>query len=346
MIRKKVVVGLSGGVDSSAALWLLKEQGYQAMGVTLKLPVWKTAGDTGRIKAAKIVCQKLCVPHQVIDCRTDFQRLVVDYFVSEFKSGRTPNPCVICNKKLKFPKLLEFAKKQGADLVATGHYAKVVAPPRLLLRAKDKNKDQSYFLAMLGQKELKRLIFPLGDYTKEQAYEIAKKQGYRELIQRHESQDFCYLANQDKNRFLENRLAGQSGPIVDQKGKVLGQHRGLHFYTRGQRHGLGLNGGVFHVLKLDTAGNKLIVTKNKKGLYQKEVIMSNWNFISNQSSKKAIKVKAKTRSTQPLQPATLYPPKNKRLRLVFNQPQFAITPGQFAVFYSGQTCLGGGEIAS
>jgi len=341
----KVIIGLSGGVDSTTALWLLKKQGLEPIGLTLRLPVWKTAGDTGQIKAVKRVCQKFDVPHYVLDCRRNFQRIVVDYFVKEFQRGQTPNPCMICNKKLKLPKLFEFAEKIGADFVATGHYARI-SPRRCLLRAKDKSKDQSYFLAMLAQKELKRLLFPLGDYTKKQVYQIAQKQGFDHLIQQHESQDFCYLENKNKNRFLESRLSIKPGPIIDQKGKVLGQHRGLYFYTLGQRHGLGLNGGVFYVLKLDTIKNRLIVTKNKKDLYQKEVVMDNWNFISGEPPKKPIKVMAKTRSSQSLAKATLYPPKTKFLRLVFDQPQFAITPGQFAVFYSGKTCLGAGAIGS
>lgn len=358
MKKAKVIVGLSGGIDSSTALWLLKKQGYQTVGVTLKLPVWRNPASTaGRIKAARAVCRQFGVPHHVLDCRQDFQSLVVDYFVDEFQAGRTPNPCLVCNQKLKFAKLLEFAGKEKADFIATGHYAKAVTLPRwrlttprkCLKMARDKTKDQSYFLAMLGQKELRRLLFPIGAYTKKQVYEIAEKQGFQASVQRQESQDFCYLAHQDKNRFLASRLASKPGPIMDPEGKVIGRHRGLHFYTRGQRHGLGLS-RLYYVLRLNPKTNALIITDNKQDLFQKEVIMTNWNFISGRPPKKLIKVQAKTRSTQPRQSAVLYPasPADKsavgQLRLIFDQPQFAITPGQFCVFYSSQTCLGGGTI--
>lgn len=362
MKKPRVVVGLSGGVDSTVALWLLQKQGYELIGVTLRLPVWKKKSDPGRIKAARAVCRWLAVPHQVIDCRQDFQRLVVDYFVNEFQVGQTPNPCLVCNQKLKFAKLLEFAEKEKADFVATGHYAKAVTLPRwrlttprkCLKMARDKSKDQSYFLAMLGQKELRRLLFPIGAYTKKQVYEIAKKQGFQASVQRQESQDFCYLAAKDKNRFLASRLASKPGPIIDQEGKVIGRHRGLHFYTCGQRHGLGLN-KLHYVLRLNLKTNALIITDNKQDLFQKEVVMTNWNFISGRPPKKLIKVQAKTRSTQPRQSAVLYPaspagkpagkPAVRQLRLVFDQPQFAITPGQFCVFYQGDVCLGGGVIS-
>ncbi len=369
------MVGLSGGVDSSVALWLLKKQGYQAIGLTLRLPVWAGTGENNicctiaGIRWVKRLCLKLEVPHFLLDCRQEFQQTVVDYFVQEYRQGRTPNPCVICNQKFRFPKFFEFAGQYQAEFIATGHYvknsklktqnSKVIYK---LLRAKDKTKDQSYFLARLGQRELSRTLFPLGDYTKKEVYQMAKKQGFHSPVQRQESQDFCYVDQKHKNDFLKEALGDRSGPIVDFKGKILGRHQGLHFYTLGQRHGLGLN-GLFYVQRLDAAQNTLVITRDRRDLYQKEVIMDNWNFISGPPHrraglppKKAIKVQAKTRSAQLLQPATLYPPKGKKLRLVFTQPQFAITPGQFCVFYvpseasaklgEGETCLGSGAITS
>lgn len=350
---EKVVVGLSGGVDSSVALLLLKKQGFSPIGLTLGLPVWEDAKSLMRenicctaegIRWVKKLCLKLEVPYFVLDCQEEFKKIVVDYFVKEYQEGRTPNPCMICNQYLRFPKFFEFAQKMKAKLVATGHYAR--KSKGKLMRAKDKNKDQSYFLAMLSQEDLSRLLFPLGDYTKKEVYQMAKKEGFEMVIQRPESQDFCYVTAKSKNFFLEKEIGSKPGPIVDTKGKILGEHQGLHFYTIGQRKGLELSGGPFYVLKLDVAKNTLIATRAKRQLYQKKVVLASWNFLSGEVPQKPIKLRAKTRYRQPLSKATLFPLKEKMLELIFDQPQFAITPGQYAVFYKGETCLGGGAIAS
>lgn len=367
---KRVVVGLSGGLDSSVALFLLKKQGFSPLGLTLKLPLWQDPQNRFRenlccttqgLRWAKKLCLKLNVPYYVLDVQKEFQEIVVDYFVKAYQKGETPNPCMICNKYFRFPKFFEFAEKVKADFVATGHYAKKSVISRQLsvvnyklLRAKDKNKDQSYFLSLLSQKELSRLLFPLGDYTKKEVRQIAQKQGFAFCVQRPESQDFCYLPYQAQESFLTEALGQKPGKILDQKGHVLGQHQGLHFYTLGQRKGLGLSGGPFWVFKLDVANNALIVSQNKKDLYQKQVFMTDWHFISGQPLKKPIKVLAKTRYRQPLSSATLFPLRKKILKLIFDQPQFAITPGQYAVFYlpaeasakagEGDVCLGAGKI--
>lgn len=368
MKKKKVVVGLSGGVDSSVALFVLKKQGFFPIGLTLHLPVWENSKNLMRenicckaesIRWVKKLCLKLEVPYFVLDCQKEFKKSVVDYFVKEYKKGRTPNPCMICNKYLRFPKFFEFAKKMKADFVATGHYARIISPPRCLpakggappprrclLRAKDKKKDQSYFLALLSQKELGHLIFPLGNYTKKEVYLIAKKEGFERAVQRPESQDFCYVTGRSKNFFLEEEIGQRPGPILDKQGKILGNHQGLHFYTFGQRKGLKLAGGPFYVLRLDVQKNALIVSRNKKDLYQKKVVMDSWNFISGEPPKKPMKVMAKTRYRQFLAEATLFPPVKNRLVLVFDRPQFAITLGQYAAFYQNEVCLGAGTIAS
>jgi len=362
MAEKKVVVGLSGGVDSSVAFLLLKKQGFSPLGLTLDLPVWEDSKSLMRenicctaegIRWVKKLCLQLKVPYYVLNCHEEFKRIVVDYFVKEYQKGRTPNPCMICNKYLRFPKFFEFAKKAKADFIATGHYAKSAKCKTQnaklvyqLLQGKDKKKDQSYFLALLSQKELSQLIFPLGDYTKKEVYQIAKKEGFKMPVQRPESQDFCFVTGKSKNFFLEEKIGPKPGPILDKKGRVLGRHQGLHFYTIGQRKGLELSGGPFYVLKLDTVQNAVIVTRAKPHLYQKKVVFESWNFISSESPKIPLTVMAKTRYRQPLAKATLFPPKEKTLELVFDQPQFAITPGQFTVFYKGEVCLGGGAIAS
>lgn len=356
---QKVVVGLSGGVDSSVALLLLKRKGFSPIGLTLRLPVWEGSQSLMRenicctaegIRWAKKLCLKLEVPYFVLDCREEFKKIVVDYFVKEYQEGRTPNPCIICNKYLRFPKFFEFAKEMSADFVATGHYARIRKNEKTgkfeLLRAKDKRKDQSYFLAMVSQEELNHLLFPVGEYIKEEVCQIAEKEGWEVLRQRPESQDFCFVTGKSKNFFLEEKIGKKPDPIIDTKGKVLGQHQGLHFYTIGQRRDLGLSGGPFWVIGFDVQKNALIVSNDKKDLYKSKLILESWNFISGEVPQKPMKVEAKTRYRQPLSKATLLPSKNSRIVLVFDKPQFAITPGQYAVFYKGEVCLGGGVIAS
>ena len=353
MEKKKIIVGLSGGVDSSVALSLLKSQGLLPIGLTLRLPVWQSTADLKREEKAKKICCKLDVPHYVLDCRKDFKKLVIDYFVKEYKKGRTPNPCIVCNKYLKFAKFFEFAKKMKADFVATGHYARLrleIRNPkseiRKLLMAKDKKKDQSYFLALLSQKELSQMIFPLGGYTKKEVYGIAKKAGFEPPVQRPESQDFCFVAGKSKNFFLEQEIGSKPGPILNREGKVLGKHKGLYFYTIGQRKGIEFSGGPYYVLKKDSQKNALIITKKEKDLHQKELKIINVNWISGKEPELPLKVKAKIRYGHQPASATLIPLKLNIYQLKFTRPQRAITPGQFAVFYLKEVCLGGGVITS
>jgi tRNA-specific 2-thiouridylase len=236
--------------------------------------------------------------------------------------------------------------------VATGHYArlnkaqssKFSVPSYQLLMAKDKGKDQTYNLCWLKYEWLKYLVFPLGDYTKKQVYQMAKQLGFEFLISQKQSQDFCYLANNDLAKFLQAKIKSKPGKIVNEKDKILGAHRGLHFYTLGQRKGLKINNGPWFVKKIDLKNNLLVVTKNEKEVAKKEVYLSSFNFISFNIPTKPIKVLARVRYRQPLAPALLYPPLNNQLKLVFTQPQKAVTPGQFAVFYLSEVCLGGGQI--
>ncbi len=321
--NSRVVVGLSGGIDSSVSLLLLKKQGYQPIGLSLRY---------GNFKTARKICQKLEVPYHIIDIRLEFKKKVIEYFLKLSKQGKTPNPCIICNHLVKFKALFDFAKKQGAQYVSTGHYARV--KNNQLLRAKDKQKDQSYFLCLLNQEQLSKIIFPLGNYTKKQVYQIAKKEGFDFLIKRKQSQDLC---------FIPPKILSPPGQIVDQKGNVLGQHQGLHFYTIGQRKKIRLSDGPWWVVGFSQEKNQLIVTnkENDPALYRQAAILTDVHFISSQPSQKSIKVKAKTRFSQPLAWAKLYPDSSK---LVFDKPQKAVTPGQWAVFYQGQVCLGGGII--
>jgi tRNA-specific 2-thiouridylase len=310
---KKIVVGMSGGIDSSMALILLKKHGWNPIGVSLNLP-----NSEQSLKIAKSVCKKLDVPYYVINARKDFQKEVVDYFISEWKNLRTPNPCVICNPNFKFKQLLQWAKKHKIEYVATGHYARLKFNNKTkkyeLLKGKDKNKDQSYDLCLLPQKYLPHIIFPLGNYTKKRIYEIAQKEGFNLLVNKKESQDFCFIAKQSLCPFLKEKIGEKQGLILDLKGNVISKHQGLHFFTIGQRKGIKLSGGPYFVTGWDKNKNTLFVTKNKKTLYKKELFVF-----------------------------CLIPEKRK-LKIVFKKSVFAPTPGQFAVFYQKDKCLGGGRI--
>jgi tRNA-specific 2-thiouridylase len=356
--NRQVVVGLSGGVDSSVSLLLLKKQGYQPIGVSLKYAVWQSKKNILRenvccsqesFAIARKICQQLNVPYYILDYQLDFEEKVMGYFLSVLKDKKTPNPCVVCNRLVKFNKLFEFAKEQGAPYVATGHYARVKknqSGQYQLLRGKDRKKDQSYFLCLLNQKQLSKIIFPLGDYTKDQVYQIAAKEGFDFFTKRRQSQDLCFVASQSIPFYLEEKIGFQPGQIVDKKGNLLGQHQGLYFYTIGQRRGIGLSGGPWWVIGFNKEKNQLIVTnkENDPALFSKEVTINDPHFISGKAPKKVVKVKAKTRFSQPLARGKIYPPKKNKLKLVFDQPQKAITPGQWAVFYQGDICLGGGVI--
>lgn len=357
--KKRIIVGISGGIDSSMSLVLLKKQGWDPIGVCLKLPVWKNKKNLlhenicctkESISIAKSVCQKLMVPFYFLDVRPDFQKKVVNYFINEFKNNKTPNPCVICNRYLKFKKLFQFAKKFGAKYVATGHYARTRKNNKTgkyeLLKAKDKNKDQTYNLCFLPQKWLKYIIFPLGNYTKKEVYQLAKKGGFNFFFNKKQSQDFCFVTGKSLSSFLKEKIGEKPGKIIDTKGNILGKHQGLHFYTIGQRKGINLAAGPWFVKDFDISKNILIVTKNQKEVAQKEIILSPFHFISGQPPKEKIKVMAKIRYRQPLGKATLFPPSKGKLRLTFDKPQRAVTPGQFAVFYLKEICLGGGRIAN
>jgi tRNA-specific 2-thiouridylase len=357
--NKKVVVGLSGGVDSSVSLLLLKKQGYQPIGVSLKYAAWQSKKNilkenvccsTESFNIARKICQKLNIPYHILDYQLDFKEKVMGYFLNVLKEKQTPNPCLVCNRFVKFNKLLDFAKKNGAQYVATGHYARIRKNLRTsqyeLLRGKDKKKDQSYFLCLLNQKQLEKIIFPLGQYTKDQVYQIAQEEGFDFFIKRKQSQDLCFVARQSIPFYLEDKLGFEPGEIIDKKGNVLGKHQGLYFYTIGQRKGLSLPKGPWWVIDFDRKKNRLIVTnqENDPALFKKTVKVSDVHFISGKAPEKTIKVKAKTRFNQPLAPAELYPLSKTSLELVFDKPQKAVTPGQWAVFYRKEVCLGGGVI--
>lgn len=341
------------------SLVLLKKLGWEPIGISLKYTVWSDKSNLFRenvccseesLRIAGEVCERLGVPHQIVDVEANFQREVIDYFITELKAQRTPNPCVVCNRQLKFAELFAFAKKKGIEFVATGHYARIRKNDETglyeLLRPKDSAKDQTYYLSFLPQEWLSRIIFPLGDYSKDEVYELAKREGFAFYLKRKQSQDFCFVAGKSLRAFLEKEIGLNYGPIKDSSGVILGEHPGLHFYTLGQRQGLGLPGGPYFVVGFDLPTNTLIVDKDLKAHSQKEVTLSPFNFISGQPIKGKIAVQAKLRYRQPLAEATLWPPQKDQLKLIFIKPQIAVTPGQVAVFYQGGVCLGGGRIVA
>jgi len=348
---------MSGGVDSSISLILLKKQGWQPIGVSLKYSVWNDKKNLLRenvccseesFDVARSICKKLKVPHHVFDVSGEFKKEVIDYFISELKKGRTPNPCIVCNRCLKFRKLFEWAQRHGIKKVSTGHYAQAKRNAKTgryeLLQCRDEEKDQTYSLCLLTEKQLSNIIFPLGIYTKKEVYKMAEKENLGFFLRTKQSQDFCFVARKCLNCFLEKEIGKSTGFIRDSFGNVLGKHSGLHFYTIGQRKGLNLPGGPYFVKHFDTVKNDITVTKHQEELLQTTVFLSSLHFINKMPAGRKIRVMAKIRYRQQLDKAYLFQASDNKAKLVFEKPQRAITPGQFAVFYQGNVCLGGGKI--
>lgn len=374
--NKKVIVAMSGGVDSSVSAALLKKAGFDVFGIMMKF--WKDGSDgknrccsVESEKLARLVAKKIGIPFYVVNVEKEFKKKVVDYFLNEYKKGNTPNPCVVCNKEIKFGFLINKALSLGADFVATGHYARqqsfasarrqrrlaqssakfrfaepCILPagyasdllPRLFKGA-DKEKDQSYFLWQLDQKQLKHVMFPVGGCTKQEVRKLAKKFKLP-TAQTPESQEVCFIQD-ETNDFLKKYLKTKPGKILDMAGKVVGEHNGLWFYTIGQRKGLEVPQGPWFVVVKDFKKNILVVSKNKKYLLRKELIASDVNWILPQSL--PINAEIKIRYKSKLAKAKILKHK-KGVKIIFDRPQQAITPGQSAVFYKGRQLLGGGAI--
>ena len=345
--NKKVMVAMSGGVDSSVAALLLKRAGFDVISVFMVL------ADLSRFrqgaKRAKKIAKILKIPFFTLDFKKEFKKKIIDYFLEEYRRGRTPNPCVVCNKEIKFGLAFKKALDLAGDCLATGHYARLQKRKDgiHLLRGRDKNKDQSYFLWQLNQKQLKHILFPVGNYTKTQVRNLAKKFKLP-VFEIPESQEICFIQT-TVNDFLKRHLKQKPGPIVEQVHygvkKIIGKHKGLWFYTIGQRKGIELPGGPFYVWDKDFKKNLLIITKNERDLYKKESVARNVNWISGKAPKLPLKVKAKIRYKHIPASATITKTLNPRTyTLKFSRPQRAITPGQSVVFYRGQEVLGGGII--
>ena len=362
-INSKILIAMSGGVDSSVATALLKEQGHDLIGITMILACTTSTSDRSccsyaAASDAKKVADQLGIPHYVINLKDDFKKYVIDNFIEEYKQGRTPNPCVRCNQFIKFDLLLKRAKELDCGFVATGHYARILLPssfspsPLLrgkeiedrgfkLLKGKDHKKDQSYFLYRLDQKALAHVLFPLGEMTKEEVRKKAKELKLP-VAEKKESQEICFVENDDYGRYLRENCpeAVRPGPILDKAGKVVGQHEGIAFYTVGQRKGIGAHRGQpKYVIGFNLAQNAVIIGDDidlfKKGLVAEQV-----SYVSGEAPSEPLNIGAKIRYNSKEAPAVIEPSG----KVVFDASQRAITPGQSVVFYQGEEVIGGGII--
>lgn len=351
-----MLVGMSGGVDSSATAALLLEQGYDVVGVTLKL--WpqdcvsraedKCCGPQA-VSDARAVCHQLNIPYYLIDEAAEFQDRVIRYFAEEYKAGRTPNPCVMCNQHLKFGSLLDRADRLGAQLIATGHFARLerdAATGRTLLRrGQDERKDQSYFLFSLRQAQLSRALFPLGDMTKSDTRDTARHCRLK-TADKEESMEICFVPDNDYGGFLRKAGLVQThrGEVVDTAGRVLGHHDGIEFYTIGQRRGLGVSSPTpLYVLELDPDSNRVVVGDGST-LDREEFTVHQCNWIPFETPPGTLEVTARIRYNHPGTPATVFPVRDGTARVKLKDPQRAVTPGQAAVFYQEDLVVGGGWI--
>jgi tRNA-specific 2-thiouridylase len=384
-MNRSVLVAMSGGVDSSVAAFLLRDAGYEVSGVTMRLTGAVTSGDAAPPRDEHVslpmshaadaaqVSALLGIPHEIVDLRGPFHEKVVSYFFEEYERGRTPNPCVRCNKVIKFGFLLRLAKERGIPHIATGHYARVERDPstRLyrLLRGSDRAKDQSYFLYTLNQNQLRRVLMPLGGFTKTEVREIARRTGLP-VSEKAESQEICFIPGNDYRAFFESShfcgrprkgasrggapvgSAPGEGPILDGSGKVVGRHAGLARYTIGQRRGLGIASHVpLYVARIDGETGAITVAP-KEGLFHNRLTARPVSWIEGPArpaatgsrTDQSFRVTAKIRSLHTAAPALITPLGGGAIELRFDEPQWAITPGQSVVFYQGDTVLGGGII--
>jgi len=340
MNKGHIVVAMSGGVDSSLAAALLKQEGYEVSGVHLKL--WPNPEHD--ISDLERACQLLDIPLQQLNLETEFKRLVIDYFLQEYSLGRTPNPCIVCNQRIKFGLLLDKILRMGADYLATGHYARLELMPNgyRLLRAADHTKDQSYFLYTLGQKELQHLMLPLGNCRKTDVRKLAAELNLP-VSHKRDSQDICFIPDNDYRAFVTEHISLKHGDIINTRGKVLGKHNGLAKYTVGQRQGLGLASTEhLYVVKLNADSNSLVVGTESQ-LLSNTLTADNLFWLPGEIPKETINIAARIRYKAP-QVAAKLQIDNGTATVQFHEPQRAVTPGQSIVFYQGDTVLGGGII--
>jgi len=353
-LGRKVLIAMSGGVDSSVAALQLIENGYHPIGVTLRM--WRPGRDKhleDAVRKSKEICKRLNIPHKVVDVRSDFEKSIVQDFVNGYLSGVTPNPCVYCNKQIKWEKLIDLADKMDVEFIATGHYARVFHNENShryeILEGIDHSKDQSYALWQLSQDNLRKTMLPLGNVRKSEVFEIAKKNGlfYSDLS---ESQDICFIPNNNYRDFLVDYVPERihkigRGELVDEEGSVLGFHNGFYNFTIGQRKGFKMGfGGRRYVKEIDAKNNRIVISK-EEGLYSMEMVLNkiNWVSIPSVSSLKGI---VKIRYNHPGIKCYVETYRSDTLKVTFDEPQRAVTPGQSAVLYQGDKLIFGGIITT
>jgi tRNA-specific 2-thiouridylase len=351
----RVILGMSGGVDSSVAAYLLKEQGYDVIGVFMKN--WDEKDDDGICTAdedyedVRRVCDQIGIRYYTVNFVKEYWDRVFTYFLDEYKKGRTPNPDVMCNKEIKFKAFLDYALKVGAQYMATGHYAQVdfVDGEYRMLRGEDDNKDQTYFLCTLGQEQLSKTLFPIGHLNKKEVRAIAEKAGLKTAAKK-DSTGVCFIGERNFNEFLSKYLPAKAGEIRTLSGEVLGKHDGLMYYTLGQRKGLGI-GGIgtgepWFVVEKDLKNNILYVVQGEENpaAFVRGLFATELHWVSNKEQSKTFVCTAKFRYRQKDQEVTVKLGENNTCEVIFHKPQKAITPGQAVVFYEGEVCLGGGII--
>jgi len=352
--KKKVVVGMSGGVDSSVAAALLKERGFDVIGATVRMGEGSKEGTgfagLAGVEDARRVTYKLKIPHYALNFEDTFKKKVIDNFCEEYEKGRTPNPCIRCNRYVKFDALIKKARELNADYIATGHYARIEFDEEkqryLLKKGADDRKEQSYFLYLMNQELLKRTLMPLGDFTKSCVKRLAAEKGLP-TANRPESQEVCFVPDGDYGRFILERdpETAKPGPIVNRRGEILGMHRGLIFYTIGQRKRIGVFAREpLYVIGIDKEKNTVTVGKKEDG-YAGELTAVDTNYISIESLKEPLKVKAGVRYFHQPREARITPLGKNSAKVSFAQPQWAIAPGQAVVFYDGDSVVGGGVIS-
>ena len=355
--QNSALIAMSGGVDSSVAAYLMVQKGFRCEGTTMRLYHNEDIGESSfhtccslkDIEDASEVAYQLDIPYEVLDFTLDFQEKIIQKFIRTYEAGGTPNPCIDCNRYMKFDKLLQFARERGLFYVVTGHYARIEYSPErdryLLYKAVDDSKDQSYVLYSMNQDQLAHTLFPLGALRKTQVREAAARLDFVNA-RKHDSQDICFVPDGDYVKFMEEYTGKRYTPgnFLDQEGRVVGRHRGTVHYTLGQRKGLGLAmGEPVYVCAKDMDANTVTVGP-EKALYTKSLLADDMNWIAIPQLTEPIRVSAKTRYRQKEQPATVYPAESGCIRLEFDQPQRAVTPGQAVVLYDGDLVVGGGTI--
>jgi tRNA-specific 2-thiouridylase len=364
MSAGRVVATMSGGVDSSVTAALLKERGFEVIGITMQIQErsedWGGCCGLSSIEDAKKAADMLGIPHLVLNFRDIFMERVIANFCKEYREGRTPNPCIRCNQYIKFGALVKRARELGADYVATGHYARIEKrefrvgssksgkknKPRYALRkGVDAKKDQSYVLYTMTQEQLEHTLMPLGEFTKDEVRGIAKEKDLP-AADRPESQEICFIQNETYGEFLKKYIpeGARPGPIVNKEGKVIGEHRGIIFYTIGQRRGIGIAAGEpLYVIAIDKERNSIVVGK-EEDVYGDELIANDVNYTAVERLKEPVKMDAKIRYLHQASSALVSPLNEDRVKVKFDEPQWAVTPGQAVVFYDGDNVAGGGTI--